>query len=198
MFAYPDAARYRLGANYQQLPTNAAKSPVYCPFQRDGKMNFSDNYGADANYVGSSLQPTKFYPQLKRMAPSTISTLTEHEKWTGEVCTFTSQVTDEDFVQPAALWEVIKREPGHEQRFYGNVAAHLSGVTCDRLRNDIYGRDPFIMLHPKVYLNEADNPKHGLLGSVPIWALVSNKPLRSSLLPRPIDGSKLLLEQAQE
>ncbi|EZF31746.1 hypothetical protein H101_04660 [Trichophyton interdigitale H6] len=138
MFAYPDAARYRLGANYQQLPTNAAKSPVYCPFQRDGKMNFSDNYGADANYVGSSLQPTKFYPQLKRMAPSTISTLTEHEKWTGEVCTFTSQVTDEDFVQPAALWEVIKREPGHEQRFYGNVAAHLSGVTCDRLRNDIY------------------------------------------------------------
>ncbi|EFE39709.1 hypothetical protein TRV_05583, partial [Trichophyton verrucosum HKI 0517] len=120
MFAYPDAARYRLGANYQQLPTNAAKSPVYCPFQRDGKMNFSDNYGADPNYVGSSLQPTKFYPQLKRMAPSTISTLTEHEKWMGEVCTFTSQVTDDDFVQPAALWEVIKREPGHEQRFYGN------------------------------------------------------------------------------
>ncbi len=31
MFAYPDAQRYRLGVNYQFLPTNAATSPVYCP-----------------------------------------------------------------------------------------------------------------------------------------------------------------------
>lgn len=32
LFAYPDAARYHLGVNYQQLPTNAAKAQVYCPF----------------------------------------------------------------------------------------------------------------------------------------------------------------------
>ncbi|EEQ29332.1 catalase [Microsporum canis CBS 113480] len=160
MFAYPDAARYRLGVNYQQLPTNAAKCPVYSPLQRDGKMNFSDNYGADPNYVGSSLQPTNFYPKLKGVGPNTISTQTEHEKWAGQISTFATQITDDDFVQPAALWEVIKKQPGHEQRFYGNVAAHLSKVTSDRLRNDIY----FLIL-----------------------ALVSRKPLRSLLLPQPSD-----------
>lgn len=45
MFAYPDAARYRLGINYQFLPTNAAKSEVYCPIERDGFMNFTKNMG---------------------------------------------------------------------------------------------------------------------------------------------------------
>lgn len=45
MFAYPDAVRYRLGVNYQFLPTNAAKSPAYCPIERDGFMNFTQNYG---------------------------------------------------------------------------------------------------------------------------------------------------------
>lgn len=43
MFAYPDAARYRLGINYQFLPTNVAKSHVYCPTERDGLMNFTKN-----------------------------------------------------------------------------------------------------------------------------------------------------------
>lgn len=138
LFAYSDAARYRLGVNYQMLPTNAAKSPVYCPFQRDGKMNFSSNYGGDPNYVGSSLKPTRFYQDVKGTGPKAHSLHTEHEKWVGEVVTFTSHITDDDFEQPAALWEVIKKEPGHEQRFYNNVAGHLSKVKNDRLRMEIY------------------------------------------------------------
>ena len=140
LFAYPDAARYWLGTNYQQLPTNAAKAPVYCPFQRDGLMNFSDNYGSDPNYVGSSLKPTKFYQDIKDIGPKTLSTLTEHEKWVGEVINFTTHVTDEDFVQPAALWKVIKKEPGHQERFFGNIAVHLSKVKSDQLRHEVYGR----------------------------------------------------------
>ena len=139
LFAYPDAARYRLGVNYQQLPTNAAKSPVYCPFQRDGHMRFDNNYGADPNYVGSSLQPTKFYPEVKATQPSALSLHTDHEKWVGEVLSYTSQVTDEDFVQPAALWEVIGREAGHQERLIGNVAAHLQGVKNADLRSAVYG-----------------------------------------------------------
>lgn len=80
LFAYPDAARYRLGVNYQQLATNTAKSQVYCPFQRDGFINFSDNYGADPNYVGSSLQPTPFYQNVKGTKPEALSTMTEYEQ----------------------------------------------------------------------------------------------------------------------
>ena len=60
MFAYPDASRYRLGVNYQFLPTNAAAASVYCPTERDGFMNFTTNYAGDPNYVGSKLKPMRF------------------------------------------------------------------------------------------------------------------------------------------
>ncbi|KAE8386842.1 catalase-domain-containing protein [Aspergillus alliaceus] len=138
MFAYPDAARYRLGVNYQQLPTNAAKAPVYCPFQRDGAMRFDDNYGGDPNYVGSSLQPTKFYQEVKNSKVSRLSGCTEHEKWVGEVSNFQTHITDDDFVQPAGLWEVIGRDPGHQERTIGNIASHLKGVKSPQLRDAVY------------------------------------------------------------
>ncbi|KAJ5432803.1 Catalasemono-functionalheme-containing [Penicillium daleae] len=138
LFAYPDAARYRLGVNYQQLPTNAAKVPVYCPFQRDGKMRFDDNYGGDPNYVNSTLKPTKYYPEVKGVKPQALSLHTEHEKWIGEVATYTSHITDEDFVQPAALWKVLGREPGHQDRTIANIVSSLKGVKSGSLRNDVY------------------------------------------------------------
>lgn len=138
LFAYPDAARYRLGVNYQQLPTNAAKVPVYCPFERDGKMRFDDNYGGDPNYVNSSLKPTKFYPEVKGVSPQSVSLHTEHEKWIGEVTTYTSHITDDDFVQPAALWKVIGRELGHQDRTINNIVSSLKGVRSDALRNEVY------------------------------------------------------------
>lgn len=134
MFSYPDAARYRLGVNYQQLPTNRAAVPVYCPFQRDGFMNFTDNYGADPNYVGSTLQPTAFTKKQGR----TLSTLTEHEKWAGEVSSFTSEVCAQDYEQAARLWDVLGRDPGHQDRFIGNVADNLRSVTYPRLRGMVY------------------------------------------------------------
>lgn len=140
LFAYPDAARYRLGVNYQQLPTNAAKAPVYCPFQRDGKMRFDDNYGGDPNYVGSSIKPTVFYQDVKKVPPQTLSIHTEHEKWTGEVSAFTSEITDADFVQPAALWKVIGREPGHQDRLIENLVGSVKGVKYPELRKAVYGR----------------------------------------------------------
>ncbi|KAJ5986651.1 Catalase mono-functional heme-containing [Penicillium sp. IBT 35674x] len=138
LFAYPDAARYRLGVNYQQIPTNAAKAPVYCPFQRDGKMRFDGNYGGDPNYVNSSLQPTKFYQEIKGGSPQSLSLHTEHEQWVGEVTTFTSHITDDDFIQPAALWEVIGREPGHQDRVIQNLAGSISGVKSSKLRHEVY------------------------------------------------------------
>lgn len=102
-------------------------------------MRFDKNYGSDPNYVGSSLKPTRFYQELKRCDPKSLSLFTEHEKWVAEVCTFTSQCTDDDFVQPAALWDIIGREPGHQERTIGNLAAHIKGVNSPKLRKEVYG-----------------------------------------------------------
>jgi catalase len=57
----------------------------------------------------------------------------------GEVISYASHVTDEDFIQPAALWEVIGREPGHHDRCIGNIVAHLKGVKSHELRRAVYG-----------------------------------------------------------
>lgn len=138
MFAYADAARYRLGVNYQQLPTNHAKVPIYSPFQRDGFMNFTTNYSDDPNYVGSTLKPTT-YKTAGNGRRGGLSTLTEHEKWTGEVSSFTSEIGPEDYEQAADLWEVLGREPGHQDRFVGNVADHLSKGKSSKLRVMVYG-----------------------------------------------------------
>jgi len=37
MFSYPDAHRYRIGANYNQLPVNAPIAPVNS-YSKDGAM----------------------------------------------------------------------------------------------------------------------------------------------------------------
>uniref|UniRef100_A0A0B7KRB5 Catalase core domain-containing protein n=2 Tax=Bionectria ochroleuca TaxID=29856 RepID=A0A0B7KRB5_BIOOC len=136
MFAYPDAARYRLGTNYQMLPTNHAKVPVHCPYQRDGFMNFTNNYNDEPNYVGSQLKPMAF--KVGSRDSGSLSTFTEHERWTGQVLSYTSNVTALDFEQATSLWEVIGREHGHQERFISNVAAHIAGVTDSRLRSAVY------------------------------------------------------------
>ncbi|KAJ5360096.1 hypothetical protein N7517_009287 [Penicillium concentricum] len=138
LFAYPDAARYRLGVNYQQLPTNTAKAQVYCPFQRDGKMRFDGNYGGDPSYVGSSIKPTKFYQGLNGSNPEALSLHTEHERWAGEVSAYTSEITDRDFAQPAALWELIGRGPGHQDRFIDNLVSSVKDVKYPELRKKVY------------------------------------------------------------
>ena len=115
MFSYPDAARYRLGVNYQQLPTNHALSPVYSPFQRDGFATITPNYGPDPNYVRSSLRPLTY-------GPAEVA----HDEWVGKVTAWTSEVSDVDFVQPRALWQ--KWTEDEKEAFVENLVESLRGV----------------------------------------------------------------------
>lgn len=52
LFGYKDAARYRLGANYEQLATNRPKNEVH-NYERDGLM--AQNQNGDVNYEPNSL-----------------------------------------------------------------------------------------------------------------------------------------------
>lgn len=49
LFAYPDAQRYRIGANYQHLPVNRPLNAINS-YQRDGAMRFDGNNGRVDNY----------------------------------------------------------------------------------------------------------------------------------------------------
>ena len=113
MFSYPDAARYRIGPNYQQLPCNRAKY-VYSPYQRDGPMRIDGNYGADPDYVRSSFRT------VSSGGPTDVA----HDEWVGKVINYTSQVTDEDFEQPKDLWKLFK-EWKQDELFISNLSGHM-------------------------------------------------------------------------
>lgn len=145
MFAYPDAARYRLGVNYQFLPTNAPKAEVYCPIERDGFMNFTQNYNADPNYIGTKLKPVHFSQKVSldheagKGIEANQNKNQDHTQITLPVSAFT-EVTEKDFEQAIALWKIMEKQEGAQERFINNVSAHISGVTQQWIRDEAYGK----------------------------------------------------------
>ena len=117
LFSYPDTHRHRLGVNYQQIPVNKPRCPVF-NFQRDGFMAIDGNYGANPNYIASD-RPVKF-----KKAPTSEA----HEQWTAHALTFMHQLTDDDFAQPNALWGVLGKQPGQQEALVYNISVHLSGA----------------------------------------------------------------------
>lgn len=114
MFSYPDAARYRVGPNYQQLPCNRANY-VFSPFQRDGPSRYDGNYGAEPNYVRSSFRKLATGP-----------TSVAHDEWVnGKVEDYSSDVTEDDFQQPRDLWKIFIQQKA-DTDFINSVSANLS------------------------------------------------------------------------
>lgn len=100
LLAYPDAHRYRVGANANQIPVNAAKCPVN-NYQRDGKM--AGICPADGNQIQTS--NVNFYPnsQINDGAPAPIAKVAEppmpieQEAWIDRFDT----LNDEDYYSQA-------------------------------------------------------------------------------------------------
>ncbi|KAF4341237.1 catalase [Fusarium beomiforme] len=113
MFSYPDAARYRVGPNYQQLPCNRPLE-TYSPYQRDGPMRLDGNYGSDPDYVRSSFRKIK-------SGPADVA----HSEWVGKVQAYSSDVTEEDWEQPRNLWKIFK-DNGDDEVFLHNLSAHVN------------------------------------------------------------------------
>ncbi|EFW98653.1 peroxisomal catalase [Grosmannia clavigera kw1407] len=129
LFSYPDTHRHRLGTNYQQIPVNRPLR-AFNPFHRDGAMAVDGNYGANPNYE-SSYRALTYKP--------IVPTVAAHEKWVGAVSSAVfADVSDEDFVQPNALWKVLGRTAGQQDNFVHNVAGHLSAAKKDT-RERTYG-----------------------------------------------------------
>lgn len=129
MFAYPDAQRYRLGVNYQQLASNRALSRVYTPYERDGAASFNGNYGGEPNYVRSDFTVAK-------QGPKSI----EHDEWAGgKVGIHEIPVSDADFAQATELWNIFATQPGEQEGFVKNVAGAIQDIP-EKLREGTIGK----------------------------------------------------------
>jgi catalase len=64
LLSYPDAHRYRLGANYEQIPVNKCPYAIN-NYERDGTMRVDGNSGSNPNYFPNSFDNIKPDEQYK-------------------------------------------------------------------------------------------------------------------------------------
>ncbi|MFI6800642.1 catalase [Streptosporangium canum] len=115
LFSYPDAHRYRIGANYLQLPINRPLSPVRS-YNKDGQMTFANP--ADPVYAPNTVG-----------GPAADPALFEGENYqvSGEIIrsAYTLHREDDDYVQPRALWENVLSDTDRSH-LVSNVVGHAS------------------------------------------------------------------------
>jgi catalase len=113
IFAYADAHRYRLGANYELLPINRPKVPVH-NYQRDGYMRCDDNSGAAVNYEPNSFGGPLANPAYNEPPLKISGNADRYEQKRG---------VDADYVQPGNLFRLMP--PDEQQRLIANIVGSL-------------------------------------------------------------------------
>ncbi len=118
IFSYADAHRYRIGANFQQLPVNAPRCPVF-NYQRDGAMRFDHSKDVSPNYEPNSFNGPKECPAFAEPAL----------KLSGDADRYNHRAGNDDYTQPGNLFRLLK--PDAQQRLVENIGRHMTGVPRD-------------------------------------------------------------------
>ncbi len=117
IFAYADAHRYRLGANYEMLPINRPRAIEVHNYQRDGPMRFDDNGGASVVYEPNSFGGPEADPAYKE-PPLKIS---GDADWYDQ-----KRGVDDDYIQPGNLFRLMP--PDEQKRLIANITSSLMKV----------------------------------------------------------------------
>jgi catalase len=120
LLSYPDAHRYRLGANYEQIPVNK------CPFavnnyQRDGLMRVDGNGGSDPNYHPNSfddIYADESYKEPPMVLDSNIADWYDRNA-PGE---------DDHYTQPGLLFNKAMTAQDRKN-LISNIVSAMSGIT---------------------------------------------------------------------
>ncbi|QDU59690.1 Catalase [Planctomycetes bacterium Pan216] len=133
LFAYPDAHRYRLGANHQQLPVNAAKATDVNAYQRDGFMTFGDNGGGSPNYEPNSFGGPVEDPSAK-LSPLALE---------GAAAQYDHREGNDDYTQAGDLFRIMSDE--QKSHLIGNIVGSMRPVSDEikyRQIRHFHGADP--------------------------------------------------------
>jgi catalase len=117
MFAYGDSARYRNGANYDQLPINKPINEVH-NYNKDGPMRYRHS-GNQPVYAPNSYGGPRAEPQHYR-EPSWFVEAAEIMR-----TAYVAHKDDNDFVQPGTLYRQVM-SPTERDHLVGNIVGHLS------------------------------------------------------------------------
>ena len=138
LFAYPDTHRYRIGANYQQLPVNRPHHPAaqVRNYQRDGSLRFDDNGGRGPNY-----EPNSFGGPVENSALKEAAYGFELQ---GFAQRFDKEYPGNDnYTQAGNLFRLMPADA--RERLIDNLAGHMKPVRRDiqvRQLRHFYKADP--------------------------------------------------------
>ena len=117
ILSYPDAQRYRLGGNYEQLAVNR------CPFMtnnyhRDGQMRFDDNGADGPNYFPNSFDNS--YEDKSYAEPAILldSQVADHYD--------RNEHDDDHYTQPGDLYRLLDEE--QKEHLIDNIVGAMSGI----------------------------------------------------------------------
>lgn len=129
ILSYPDAQRYRLGANYEQIPVNR------CPFmvanyQRDGAMRVDGNGGSAPNYFPNSFDNIYEDESYKQPAWSLESDIAD---WYDR----NAPGENDHYTQPGDLFRLM--DPEAKKNTIHNIVGAMSGINGPK-REEIINR----------------------------------------------------------
>ncbi len=130
ILSYPDAHRYRLGGNYEQIPVNK------CPFainnyQRDGLMRVDGNGGKSPNYFPNSFDNIKPDESYKQPA-LTLDTLVAD--WYDR----NAEGENDHYTQPGIFWREVLNEQD-KKNLVSNIVGAMKGIDGPK-KGDIINR----------------------------------------------------------
>ena len=120
IFAYPDAQRYRLGVNYEQLPANR------CPFatnnyQRNGFMALGDNGGSNPNYFPNSFDGNREAREYAEPVWHMDGAIAAHFDRNDA-----AHRNDDHFTQPGNLYRLLDAQ--QKTNLVNNIVGAMSGI----------------------------------------------------------------------
>jgi catalase len=129
IFSYHDTHLHRIGTNYEQLPINAAQSPVHS-YNKEGAMTYrhagDQPVYAPNSYGGPKADPSKELPTWWVEA--------------GEIGHFAYEAhrDDDDFVQAGTLYRDVMDQTDREH-LVTNIVAHASAGVSPDVRERVIG-----------------------------------------------------------
>ena len=130
LLSYPDAHRYRLGVNYEQIPVNK------CPFmvvnyERDGHMRIDGNGESDPNYFPNSFDDV-FVDESYKEIPMQL------EGNTADWFNRNGEGDNDHFTQPGWLFNRAMNDYDRHN-LVSNIVGAMSGITGEK-KNTIINR----------------------------------------------------------
>ncbi len=118
LLSYPDAHRYRLGVNYEQIPVNKCPYAVN-NYQRDGLMQTGDNGGGNPNYRPNSFDDIVVDESYKEPPMQLDSNIAD---W------FDRNENDNDhYTQPGILYREVMND-NDKKNLVSNIVSSMSGI----------------------------------------------------------------------